>query len=218
MTNAGLLHLLTWLSPAFPTGAFAYSQGLEWAVETGDVKDETSLTLWLADLLHHGAAWSDVIVLRNVRRAAPAAWPGIARETAALALARERRHETLAQGAAFRLAAAPWTCLALEAWGDAPLPLPVALALLAEAQAIDEDDLALGFLQAGIANLVSAAVRLVPLGQAAGLRVQAALAGDILKVAEATRGLPLTACGGACFAADIASMRHETQYTRLFRS
>ena len=218
MTNSGLLHLLTWLSPAFPTGAFAYSQGLEWAVETGEVKDEASLTLWLADLLHHGSAWSDVIVLRNVRRAVPEAWPSIANEAAALTMARERRLETLAQGAAFRLAAAPWTCPALEAWGDAPLLHPVALALLAEAHAIDEDDLALGFLQAGIANLVSAAVRLVPLGQTAGLRVQATLAGDIVKVAEATKGLPLTACGGACFAADIASMRHETQYTRLFRS
>ena len=218
MTPSSLLRLLTWLSPAFPTGAFAYSQGLEWAIENGDVKDEASLTLWLEDLLHHGSLWSDVIILRCTRRSAPAAWPTIASEAASLALAHERRLETLAQGAAFRLAAAPWACPALENWGDAPLPQPVALGVLAAHDAIDEDDLALGFLQAGIANLVSASVRLVPLGQTAGLRVQAKLASAILAVVQASRGLPLTACGGACFAADIASMRHETQYTRLFRS
>ncbi|MBV1707971.1 MAG: urease accessory protein UreF [Hyphomicrobiales bacterium] len=218
MNYHSLLYLLTWLSPAFPTGAFAYSQGLEWSVAAGLVKDEGSLHRWLVDLLHHGSLWSDVIILRNTRRAAPALWPAIACEAAAQALPRERRMETLAQGAAFRLAAEPWTCTALEAWGDAPLPQPVALAILAAKEGIDEDELALGFLQASVANLVSAAVRLVPLGQMAGLRVQAELASTIQAVAQASRGLPLTACGGACFAADIASMRHETQYTRLFRS
>ena len=218
LNNLALLNLLTWLSPAFPTGAFAYSQGLEWAVETGDIKDEASLIVWLDDLLHRGSLWSDVIILRNVCRAAPDAWRGLAIEAEAMAMTRERRLETLAQGAAFRLAAAPWQCSALDNWGEAALPYPVALGVLASAHECNEDDLALGFLQAGIANLVSAAVRLVPLGQAAGLRAQVALADALLAVADATRNLTLDACGGACFAADIASMCHETQYTRLFRS
>ena len=104
-----LLKLLAWLSPAFPTGAFAYSHGLEWAVETGDVTNETTLKGWLTDVLTNGSGRTDTILLRHAHRAA--AEPTMLTDLADLALAtasgRERHNESLAQGQAFMLASAP---------------------------------------------------------------------------------------------------------------
>jgi len=130
----------------------------------------------------------------------------------ALASSRERLEETLHQGHAFALAAAVWS-------GPAePAPYPVAFGQLARQQGVPEDDAVRAMLHALAANLVSAAVRLVPLGQSAGLAVLAALEPVIEQVAHETRDATLDDLGGACFRADLASMRHETQYTRLFRS
>jgi urease accessory protein len=216
MDNAALIRLLTWLSPAFPTGGFAYSHGLEWSVEAGDITTETALIAWVRDTLTHGALWSDAILLRHAYRGDDP------RDLAELAIAlsptAERRLETSAQGAAFALAAAAWPTPALQNWGDAPLPYPIAVALLAAAQNVPEDDTTLAYLHAATANFISAAIRLIPLGQNAGLRAQAAIEPDILAAAEATRSASLDDLGGAAWASDIASMRHETQYTRLFRT
>jgi len=250
-THTSLLRLMTWLSPAFPTGAFAYSHGLEWAVEQGDVADEMSLQAWLTDVLAYGAGRNDLILLRHAHRAVNSAVdttfppPGHAsgqpaevsagdqqtcadpRESAAyldlraladLALAmagsRERCVETLSQGRAFLLAAVPW--------GVPPLPedmaYPIAVGSVAASHSVREDDVAVAFLQAFTANLVSAAVRLVPLGQTAGLRVLAALEPTILAIAAETKPASLDDLGGCAFRSDLAAMRHETQYTRLFRS
>jgi len=216
MNHAALLRLLTWLSPAFPTGGFAYSHGLEWAVESGDVATESTLIGYIQDLLTHGALWSDTIILRHAHSGQnPAA---LAELAISLAPSRERRLETAAQGAAFALAATAWPTPALQNWGDAPLPYPIAIGILAAAQNVPEDDTAIAFLHATTANLISAAIRLVPLGQAAGLRAQAALEPAILATASATKTATLDDLGTASWASDIASMRHETQYTRLFRT
>ena len=83
---------------------------------------------------------------------------------------------------------------------------------------IDQDNVAAACLQAFVSNLISAAVRLVPLGQSVGLRVLAALEPVILATAAATATDTLDDIGGCAFRADLAAMRHETQYTRLFRS
>jgi urease accessory protein len=216
MNEAALLRLLTWLSPAFPTGGFAYSHGLEWSVEAGDVTDPAALTDWLQDLLAHGALWSDVILLRHAHRGGEVA--RLAELGTALAPCAERQLETLAQGAAFAAAAAAWPAPELQNWGAAALPYPVAVGVLAAAWEIAEDDTALGYLHAAVANQVSAAVRLIPLGQSAGLRVQAALEPAILAAAAATRSATLDDLGTAGWAAEIAAMRHETQFTRLFRT
>jgi urease accessory protein len=216
MDNASLLRLLTWLSPAFPTGGFAYSHGLEWSVEVADIATEAALIGWVRDTLAHGALWSDAIVLRHAHRGED---PGA---LAALAIAvspsAERRLETSAQGAAFALAAAAWPSAGLQNWGDSPLPYPIAVGLLAAAQNVPEDDAALAYLHAAAANFISAAIRLIPLGQNAGLRAQAAIESDILTTAEASKTATLDDLGGCAWASDIASMRHETQYTRLFRT
>ncbi len=210
-----LLHLLAWLSPAFPTGAFAYSHGLEWAVEAGDVTDDESLRNWLNDVLRHGAGRSDTILLRHAHR--NNADREALRDIAALALAatpsRERRDEALNQGRAFLLAVAPWG-IALPP----DLPYAVAVGAAAGLHGIAEDDTAAAYVQTFAANLISAAVRLVPLGQTTGLRVLAALEPTILAVADETAGATLDDIGGCAFRSDLAAMRHETQYTRLFRS
>jgi urease accessory protein len=210
---AALLRLHAWLSPAFPTGAYAYSHGLEWAVECGDITDGETLFAWLNDILSNGSGRNDAILLRHAHRGGcdVAALNELA---VALAPSRERRAETLDQGTAFVAAAAPWH----------PPELPervaysVAVGALAGRHGVDEDTTTAAYLQAFAVNLISAAVRLVPLGQSTGLRVLAALEPTILDVAAQSRGATLGDIGGCTFRADLASMHHETQYTRLFRS
>jgi len=212
--GAVLLQLMTWLSPAFPTGGFAYSHALEWSVEAGDVTGEAALAGWVEDVLRHGTLWADAILLRAAHGADAAGLAELAALGAALGGSAERRLETLAQGAAFRAAAAPWGAAGCA--GIGALPYPVAVGALAAACGVAVEDALLAFLHAAVANLVSAGMRLIPLGQQAGLRVQAALAPVILDVAGAGAGLE--ALGGCCWRSEIGAMRHETQFTRLFRT
>ena len=213
-----LLHLLTWLSPAFPTGAYAYSHGLEWAVETRDVRDETTAAAWLEDVLRYGAGRSDAILLRHAHRARDVdALAAVAILAAAAHPGAERRVETLAQGTAFALAAKVWGAPLLAAL-PGPVAYPVAVGALAAAHGVAEGDATVGLLHAFAANLISAAVRLVPLGQTAGLRILAGLSYTIAALVDETADATLDDIGGACFRSDIAAMRHETQYTRLFRT
>ena len=211
-----VLRLLTWLSPAFPTGAYAYSHGLEWAVETHDIHDGESLRDWLAAIIAHGSGRNDAILLRHAHRSAND--PQALRDIAALALAtaasRERRDESLAQGRAFLRAAGDWGV------PDLPedTPYAVAVGAMAGLHGIDEDAAAGAALQTFVSNLISAAVRLVPLGQTTGLRTLAALEPLILATVAATHNATLDDLGGCAFRSDLAAMRHETQYTRLFRS
>ena len=219
--GSGLLKLLTWLSPAFPTGGFAYSHGLEWAVEAEDIRTEADLFAWLQDVLHHGAGRADAILMRHAHRADNiATLSGVAELAAAAQPCRERQAETLGQGGAFALAAAVWGAplLAALAAAGSPIAYPVSVGALARAYGVAEDPATLALLHAFTANLVSAAVRLVPLGQTAGLRVLSGLEPAVTAAAAATRAATLDDLGGACFRSDIAAMRHETQYTRLFRS
>lgn len=230
VNGTSLVRLLTWLSPAFPTGAFAYSHGLEWAVETGDVRDEASLLTWVSDVLAHGAGRSDAVLLRLAHRAGDdTALAEVAALARATAPSRERQAEAAGQGAAFAVGASVWDVSTHPVplpsrggpgneWPETELPYALAVGATARKHGIGEDDAALAFLQAFAVNLVSAAVRLVPLGQTAGLRVVAALEPTVLAVAASTRGATKDDLGGACFRSDLASMRHETQYTRLFRS
>ena len=211
-----VMRLLTWLSPGFPTGAFAYSHGLEWSVETHDIRDGETLRDWLTDVIEHGSARTDTILLRHAHRMAND--PCALREIVALALAsaagRERYDEALAQGRAFLRAASGWGV------PDLPeaTPYAVAVGAMAGAHGIDEDTTAGAYLQTFASNLISAAVRLVPLGQTTGLQTLAALEPVILHTAASTKQATLDDLGGCAFRSDLAAMRHETQYTRLFRS
>jgi urease accessory protein len=216
LPSPALLRLMAWLSPAFPTGAFAYSHGLEWAVESRDISNETMLLAWLTDVIAHGTGRNDTILLRHAHRAAtdPSGLRDIADLAYASASCRERQSESLNQGRAFMLAATPWGIPAVPE----RIPYPVAVGAVSGAHAIPEDATAAAYLQAIAANLISAAVRLVPLGQTAGLRVLAALEPTILAIAAETGDATLDDLGGCVFRSDLAAMRHETQYARLFRS
>jgi urease accessory protein len=219
-----LARLMTWLSPAFPVGGFSYSHGLEWVVETGTVSDAATLGDWIEDVLSHGAGRSDAIFFAAAWRAAAAGDTSRLQEVALLAAAfavsAERRLETLAQGTAFLAAVeAVWPHPALAGLEGLPeVAYPVAVAASAAAHALALPLAARAFSQAFVANLVSAGVRLIPLGQTDGLRVLARLEPLLGEVVNGALAARLEDVGGAAVLAEIAAMRHETQYTRLFRS
>jgi urease accessory protein len=228
--EAALYHLLTWLSPSYPVGAFAHSSGIEWAVEAGWITDRASLETWLDAVLTQGAAWNDSVLFVHAYRAALADDHATLEDVAALAAAAhpaaERRLESLAQGVAFRriaLATVPETqAAALANCGDDDRAYPIAVASLAAGHAIAPQAALTAYLHALIANLVSAAQRLVPLGQTDGQKAILALAPVVAKTVQRTAALPpgdpFLFLGSATWMADLAAMAHETQYTRLFRT
>jgi urease accessory protein len=226
MADAALLPLMVWLSPAFPVGAFAYSHGLEWAVETGQVRDAATAQSWIAGLLDHGSGRNDAVLLAAAWRAASAGHGEALSEVAELAVAlqptRERHLEATAQGNAFlAIARASWPTPAFDALNRAwegDVAYPVALGVAAAGHGVPLAPALEAALLAFVANLVSAAVRLGPIGQTDGQRVTAALLPRVRAAAAFAAGAGLDDLGGAAWRSDIASARHETQYTRLFRS
>ncbi len=221
-----LSRLMIWLSPAYPVGGFSYSHGLEWTVETGKVRDAATLADWIEDILGHGAGRSDAVFLVEAWRAVTAGderrLAEVAELAAAFAPSAERRLETLAQGAAFLAATqAVWPSPAqatVAALAAGNVAYPVAVGACAAAHGLPLAPTAQAFMQAFAAGLVSAGVRLIPLGQTDGLRVLARLEPQIPALVAGALDAGLDHVGGAAAMADIASMRHETQYTRLFRS
>jgi len=225
---AALRKLLAWLSPSFPVGGFSYSHGLEWAVEDGTVNDADRLQAWLAEILRYGAGWSDAVLFYHAHGAATGGDAAGLVEANALAIAlqpsKERRLETTAQGRAFlSTVAATWPNdrlaeLAELFADDAEVAYPIAIALAAASHDVPPAPAVNAYLGAFVANLVSAAVRGIPLGQTDGQRVIASLSPLIEALTDETASASLDHLGGSVWRADIASMKHETQYTRLFRS
>jgi urease accessory protein len=223
---SALYRLMAWLSPAYPVGAFSYSSGIEWAVEAGDIADAASLRDWLEVMLADGGGFADAVLFVHARRAAEKgddkALRAVAELAAALAPSKERHLETTAQGNAFVEATrAAWACDPLDrlksAW-DGPVAYPVGVAAAAAGHGIPLAPALAAYLQALAANWVSAGVRLVPLGQTDGQRVLAALEPVIAASAQRAPHVALDDIGSAAFRADLAGARHESQYTRLFRS
>jgi urease accessory protein len=220
MIDADLYKLSAWLSPAFPVGGYTYSHGLEWAIACEEVLDRDSLDDWLSVCLAQGAGRSDAILLSAAWAAGRAGERDELAEIDALARAlspsRERKLETEQQGRSFaKTVAAVWPIAGLD---GAALCYPVALGWAAGRHGIDLRATLVFFLQAFAANIVSAGVRAIPLGQTDGQRVTAGLLTTIEALADEVLSSSLDDIGGAAFRIDLASLHHETQYSRLFRS
>lgn len=214
LTDRALLTLTQWLSPAYPIGAFAYSHGLEWAVEARDVTDAETFRQWLLGVLSHGAGRDDALLLSAAHAAGDDAAlieiDGLAR---AICPSRERLMETVLQGEAFARTTG-------DIW-PAPLPeltYPVAVGAAARMLGLPLRQTLILYLHAFAANLTAAAIRLVPLGQTEGHSVLAEAGPLCAEIAGCVDDQTLDDLGSISFLADIASMKHETQYTRLFRS
>jgi urease accessory protein len=214
--NHDILTLAQWLSPAFPVGAFAYSHGIETAIAEGAIRSGGDLEAWLTDIIAHGSGRNDCVLLRAAHAAGLAGGGELdaVNDTAlALCASAERAMETQLQGAAFATTAA-------AIWGgdDRAFCYPVAVGAASAASGIDADLAAALYLQAVTSNLVSAAVRCVPLGQTAGQKVLAALTPLCAKIAQDTQGDTLEDLHSTAFASDISALRHETLQPRIFRT
>jgi urease accessory protein len=229
MIESGLYRLMAWLSPAFPVGGFSYSHALEAACEAGVVRDRVSLCRYVTAALEQGAGRADAMLFAAAHRAVLgddvdsflwAAERAVAmRGTAELAL------ECNAQGAAFlATVAATWPELPIRRWWELlqareiVAAYPVAVATCAALSGVDLRTSVIAYLQAFSSALVTAGVKLIPLGQTDGQRVVAALERVVECATDRAQQRSLDDLGSAAPMIDLLSMRHETQYTRLFRS
>jgi urease accessory protein len=228
-TPRSLIRLQHWLSPTFPTGAYSYSHGLEWAIESHHVHDRGSLVDWLDADLRFGSARSDAIFFVEAWRCAAGGYHTRLLETAELSAAfratSEFALEASQQGA---------SCLATlrDVWREPAIDalseglrqrsvrpvLPIVIAVRAAADGVPAGTALRAFLYASVANLVTAGVRLIPLGQTDGQRALAELEDAVLEASERALTASIDDLGSAALMVDVASMLHETQYTRLFRS
>jgi urease accessory protein len=212
--------LLSWLSPTFPVGAFAYSHGLERAIHDDIVKDRSNLIDWLTGLLERGSAWNDAVLLAEAwRTAGPDGGEAVAELAEAMAGSRERHMETTLQGKAFTEAVEAWgPSLRNKGPAEGAIPYPVAIGLAAARGGIDLSSALAAYLHAFASNLIQAAVRLVPLGQSDGIATLAALEPVIISVSARAAVSSLDELGSCTILSDILSMKHETQYSRVFRT
>ncbi len=207
-----LLLLLNWMSPAFPVGTFAYSHGLEWVIDGGQVKTAEDVEAWIIDVITQGSGWNDAVLFSNT-------WAQDTAEVNELALAlassKERYLETTQLGAAFTIAASVFVPTAL---GEGEVAYPVAAAQVCLSIGIAREHALLAFLQGFSNALISVAVRLIPLGQTEGLAVMRNMLPIIAATADRAAGASLDDLGAITLMSDIAAMKHETQHSRIFRS
>ncbi len=217
---AAWLRLLSWMSPAFPVGAFAYSHGLERAIHDGLLRDRETLVDWLSALLASGSGWNDAVLFaaawRDTTEGGDAST--IVELAEAMAGSRERHMETTLQGTAFMQAVRTW-----EGKGDdeddiPAIAYPVAAGIAAAGHGLPLADALTAYLHAFAANLVQAAQRLVPLGQRDGVATLAALEPVILQAGARACVATLDDLGSNTLLSEIMAMKHEVQYSRVFRS
>jgi urease accessory protein len=209
---ADRLRLVQWLSPAFPIGSFAYSQGLETAIADGRVTNADELTRWILAILCHGTGRLEGVALA-LARAPGADLPALSDLVLAHAASAERATETMEQGRAFAA-----TISAITGRDLATMPYAVAVGVVTAPLQVTTEEVLLLWLNGLAAQLVSVAVRFVPLGQTAGQAVLAALAPDMITLAGELAGGGLDDMSSTTFGADLAAMAHETMETRIYRS
>ena len=223
-----LFRLMSWLSPAYPVGAYAFSHGLEYAVDAGLVRDRDDARDWIATVMSVGNGYADLVFVAaawDMDAGRPAALREL-RELNELSLAfqgtAELRLESTAQGRAFAsVTADAWPCTATDALAQLPrdeVVHAVAVGAVARSHGIGRSETLTAHAHAYAANLVSAAVRLIPLGQTDGQRITAELMPVCLAAVERAAATPVDDVSSSTPMVDVASMKHEIQYTRLFRS
>ncbi|MBZ9795618.1 urease accessory protein UreF [Mesorhizobium sp. ES1-4] len=218
-SGIALLRLMAWLSPVFPVGGFSYSHGLERAVHDGLVRDGNSLAAWLETLVEMGSGWNDAVLFAESWRRAREGGDldEIAALAEALAGSRERHTETMLQGAAFLKAAGPWPNPVMQRL-PAECAYCIAVGAVAGGNGIALQDALAAFLQAFFSNLVQAAIRLGVIGQNEATALLAGFEPLALATAARASGSTPDDLGGCALVSDITAMKHETQYSRLFRS
>ncbi len=229
LSDTALLQLMTWLSPSFPVGGYVYSHGIEFAVEDERVTDETSLVNWIDGIVTYGAGKVDGVLFVKAWQAVTdkddRAFYEIVERADAMRSTAEQALEGTAQGEAFidtvrqtsRMDALDRLIDILVRF-DRPLTYAVAVAAVAAAAEIPQRPSLLAYTNGFVANMVSAGVRLVPLGQIAGQRAIESLKPVVQRSVDAAMSRSLEDIGTAAPLVDWTSMSHETQYTRLFRS
>ena len=206
-----LLLLLNWMSPAFPIGSFAYSHGLETAIVENEVTTQSEVQTWIADLIRQGSAWNDAVLFAQV-------WNDVAelnQLALSMASSSERYLETTQLGRSFAIAASVFTDIEFP---DGDWAYPIAAGMACKSMGVDQHSALLAFLQGFAAAQVSVAVRLVPLGQTAGLHVLKNLMPTISQTALRASKATLDDLGSCTLLADIAAMNHETLQPRIFRT
>lgn len=210
MMSPGYLRAVQYLSPAFPIGGFAYSQGLEMAISAGLVNDSASLQDWIGSQIQHGSGRADAILIAHAQKGD---CDDLAQLAYALAPSMERDLEMREMGRAFGAQIS-----ALTGAEFPTLPLPVAIGHATQGLNLPTADILALFLQGFAAQMVSVGVRFIPLGQSAGQAVLAALAPVILAVADAASRAEIGEISSSAIGADMASMAHETQEVRIYRT
>ena len=210
-TDSKLITVMQWLSPAFPIGGFAYSHGLEWAIDKGHVSNREELKKWISDLLEYGSLKNDAILIKLVLQGSD---PKEINELAmALCPASERLSETQLQGGAFcKIMREVWSLEIDE------LTLPIALALAAKNESIDQNLVVPAYLHSFCSNLISVAMRLIPIGQTDGQKILRELSPLISDSVRSVAKSDKDDFGSACFLSDVSAMQHEYLQPRVFKT
>jgi urease accessory protein len=207
-----LLLLFNWMSPAFPIGSFAYSHGLETAIVENEITTQSEVQSWIADLIKQGSGWNDAVLFAKC-------WNSKSEElnelALSMALSSERYLETTQLGRSFAIAASVFTNVK---FADGDLAYPIAAGMACKSIGVDQYSALLAFLQGFVAAQVSVAVRLVPLGQTAGLHILKNLMPIISETANRAAIATLDDLGSCTLLADIAAMKHEHLQPRIFRT
>ena len=210
-TDLKFMTVMQWMSPAFPIGAFAYSHGLEWAIDKGHVSNGKKLQNWITDLLEYGSLRTDAIFISLILRGYDA--KKMNELSIALCPAGERLLETKLQGTAFAK-------VIEDVWKQnvGELSLPIAVALAAKNQSIEQDFILPAYLHAFCSNLVSVAIRLIPIGQTEGQRIMLGLSSKISDLVQSASESEIDDLNSACFFSDVSAMEHEHLQPRVFKT
>ena len=210
-TDLKFMTVMQWMSPAFPVGAFAYSHGLEWAIDKDHVSNGEKLQKWITDLLEYGSLRTDAIFISLILRGHDVR--KMNELSMALCPAGERLLETKLQGSAFAK-------VIEDVWQQdiGELSLPIAVALAAKNQSIEQDLILPAYLHAFCSNLISAAIRLIPIGQTEGQRIMLELYTTISDLVQTASESEIDDLNSACFFSDVSAMEHEYLQPRIFKT